>query len=193
MFADEIADGECDFEYLEECFPQQIKIAKIGDTEDLIRDLYETVMARSEGSKSTDERIFLMFFGINRARRLRTSKIYDDDRDNLSTIEMLQKILTYGPKLGVNSIVWGEGLRSIEYMLGDRYDGMFDKRIAYGLDDDSMDILVAESSAKSLRGKTAVYMDINNDVKNTHFRPYDIPARVWMERYSETYADIINE
>lgn len=193
MFADEIADGECDFEYLEECFPQQIKIAKIGDTEDLIRDLYETVMARSEGSKSTDERIFLMFFGINRARRLRTSKIYDDDRDNLSTIEMLQKILTYGPKLGVNSIVWGEGLRSIEYMLGDRYDGMFDKRIAYGLDDDSMDILVAESSAKSLRGKTAVYMDINNDVKNTHFRPYDIPARVWMERYAETYADIIIE
>ena len=93
----------------------------------------------------------------------------------------------------MNSIVWGEGLRSIEYMLGDRYDGMFDKRIAYGLDDDSMDILVAESSAKSLRGKTAVYMDINNDVKNTHFRPYDIPARVWMKRYSETYADIINE
>lgn len=192
MFGDEIADGECDFEYLEECFPQQIKIAKIGDTEDLIRDLYETVMARSDGSKSTDERIFLMFFGINRARRLRTSKIYNDDRDNLSTIEMLQKILTYGPKLGVNSIVWGEGLRSIEYMLGDRYDGMFDKRIAYGLDDDSMDILVAEISAKSLSGKTAVYMDINNAVKNTHFRPYDIPARIWMERYSETYADIIN-
>lgn len=193
MFADEIADGECDFEYLEECFPQQIKIAKIGDAEDLIRDLYETVMARSEGSMSTDERVFLMFFGINRARRLRTSKIYDDDRDDLSTIEMLQKILTYGPKLGVNSIVWGEELRGIEHMLGDRYDGMFDKRIAYGLDDDSMDILVAEISAKSLRGKTAVYMDISNDVKNTHFRPYDIPAKVWMEKYSETYADIINE
>lgn len=193
MFADEISDDECDFEYLEECFPQQIKIAKIGDTEELIRDLYETVMARSEGSKSSDERIFLMFFGINRARRLRTSKIYDDDRDGLNTIEMLQKILTHGPKLGVNSIVWGEGLRSIEYMLGDRYDGMFDKRIAYGLDDDSMDILVAESSAKSMRGKSAVYMDISNDVKNTHFRPYDIPARVWMERYAETYADVINE
>ena len=134
-----------------------------------------------------------MFFGINRARRLRTSKIYDDDRDDLSAIEMLQKILTYGPKLGINSIVWGEGLHSIEYMLGERYDGMFDKRIAYGLDDDSMDILVAESSGKSLRGKSAVYMDISNDVKNTHFRPYDIPARVWMERYAETYTDVINE
>lgn len=193
MFADEISDEECDFEHLEQCFPQQIKVAKVGDTQDLIRDLYETVMARSEGSKSADERIFLMFFGINRARRLRTSKIYDDERDGMSAIEMLQKILMHGPKFGVNSIVWGEGLRSIEYMLGDRYEGMFDKRIAYGLDDDSMDILVAESSAKSLRGKTAVYMDINNDVKNTHFRPYDIPARVWMERYAEAYADVINE
>lgn len=193
IFADEISDDECDFEYLEECFPQQIKIAKIGDTEELIHDLYETVMARSEGSKSAYERIFLMFFGINRARRLRISKIYDDDRGGLNTIEMLQKILTHGPKLGVNSIVWGEGLRSIEYMLGDRYAGMFDKRIAYRLDDDSMNILVDESSAKSLRGKTAVYMDINNDVKNTHFRPYDIPARVWVKRYAETYTDVINE
>lgn len=193
MFADEISDDECDFGYLEECFQNQIEIAKVGDAEDLIRDLYEIVMARSDGSKPTDERIFLMLFGINRARRLRTSKIYDDDRDDLNAIEMLQKILTYGPKLGINSIVWGEGLHSIEYMLGERYDGMFDKRIAYGLDDDSMDILVAESSGKSLKGKSAVYMDISNDVKNTHFRPYDIPAKVWMERYAETYADVINE
>ena len=114
MFADEISDDECDFGYLEECFQNQIEIAKVGDAEDLIRDLYEIVMARSDGSKPTDERIFLMLFGINRARRLRTSKIYDDDRDDLNAIEMLQKILTYGPKLGINSIVWGEGLHSIE-------------------------------------------------------------------------------
>ena len=78
-------------------------------------------------------------------------------------------------------------------MLGDRYDSMFDKRIAYGLDEDSMDILVAESESKSLRGKTAVYMDIARDVKNTHFRPYDVPAKVWVERYAETYDEIVKE
>lgn len=193
LFADEISDDECDFEYLKECFPRQIELSKVGDSEEVIRNLYETVLARSEGRESCNERIFLMFFGINRARMLRSGKLYDDDHDTLSTIEKLQKILTYGPKYGVNSIIGGESLHSIEYMLGDRYDGLFGKRIAFGLDDDSMDILVAESSPKSLRGKTAVYMDINNDIKNTHFRPYDIPAKYWMDKYATAYARTITE
>ena len=66
-------------------------------------------------------------------------------------------------------------------------------QIAYGLDDDSMDSLVAETEAKAMRGKTAVYMDIGRDVKNTHFRPYDVPAKVWVERYAEVYDEVINE
>lgn len=194
LFADELTDEECDFEYLESQFPQQVKLAKIGDAEELITSLYETVVGRSEGRMSSDERIFFMFFGINRARRLRTGRIYDEDRNGeLSAIEMLQKIIVNGPKYGVNSIVWGESLKSIELMLGDRYDSMFDKRIAFGLDEDSMDILVAESEAKAIRGKTAVYMDIARDVKNTHFRPYDVPAKVWIERYAETYEEVIGE
>lgn len=194
LFADELTDEECDFEYLESQFPQQVKLAKIGDTEEMISSLYETVVGRSEGRMPSDERIFLMFFGINRARRLRTGRIYDEDRNGeLSAIEMLQKIILNGPKYGINSIVWGESLKSIELMLGDRYDSMFDKRIAFGLDEESMDILVAESEAKAIHGKTAVYMDIARDVKNTHFRPYDVPAKVWIERYAETYEEVIGE
>lgn len=194
LFADELSDEECDFDFFESQFPQQVKIAKVGDCEELITSLYETVLGRLEGTLPVSERIFLMFFGINRARRLRTGRIYEEDYGGeLSPIEMLQKIIVKGPKYGVNSIVWGESIRSIEMMLGDRYDSMFDKRIAYGLDEESMDILVAESQAKSLRGKTAVYMDIDRDVKNTHFRSYDVPAKIWVERYAEVYDEVINE
>ena len=135
-----------------------------------------------------------MFFGINRAKRLRNSSLYSDDGNgDLSPIEKLQKILSYGPKQNVNSVIWSESRRSVENMLGDRYESLFDKRIAYGLDDDSMEDLVGESEAKALRGRTAIYMDVSRDVKNTHFRPYDIPARVWVERYAEVYGEVINE
>lgn len=194
LFADELSNGECSFDGLEAQFPKQIKVAKVSDAEELIASLYETVLGRAEGKLLSDERVFLMFFGINRARRLRTGRIYEDDRDGeLSPIEKLQKIITFGPKYGVNCIVWGESVRSIELMLGDRYESMFDKRIAYGLDEESMDVLVAESDTKALKGKTAVYMDIARDVKNTHFRPYDVPAMVWVERYAEVYDEIVNE
>ncbi len=193
LFADEISDDECNFRYLRDSFKNQIEITGVGDIEGMINTVYDEVMARSEGRKSTADRLFLMFFGINRARKLRTHRIYDDDSDGLSTLEKLHRILTYGPKLGVSSIVWGEGIRSIENILGDSYDGMFGKRIAYDLDDDSMDNLVSEAPSKNLKGKSAVYMDINNDVRNTHFRPYDIPAKEWIDRYSVAYEKAISE
>lgn len=179
LFADELSDGECDFDYLEEQFPQQVKVAKIGAAEELLSSLYDTMISRSEGLVPSTERIFLMFFGINRARKLRNGGMYDtDSNDEMSALEKLLKILKNGPKNGINSILWGESYRSIELMLGDSFDALFGKRIAYGLDSDIMDFLVAETDTKSLNGQTAVYMDVNTDVKNTHFRPYDIPAKV---------------
>lgn len=194
LFADELLDGECDFDYLEEQFPQQVKVAKVGDAERLISSVYDTMIARSEGQNPPTERIFLMFFGINRARRLRNSGMYDNDsNDEMSAFEKLLKILKSGPQNGINTILWGESHRSIELMLGDSYDTLFDKRIAYGLDSDIMDFLVAETDTKSLNGQTAVYMDVNTDVKNTHFRPYDVPAKVWVERYAEVYDRTVNE
>lgn len=171
LFADELSDGECDFDYLEEQFPQQVKVAKIGAAEELLSSLYDTMISRSEGLVPSTERIFLMFFGINRARKLRNGGMYDtDSNDEMSALEKLLKILKNGPKNGINSILWGESYRSIELMLGDSFDALFGKRIAYGLDSDIMDFLVAETDTKSLNGQTAVYMDVNTDVKNTHFK-----------------------
>lgn len=194
LFADELADGDCDFDYLEECFEKQIKVAKIGEASNMIESIYDTVMARAEGSASSDERIFLLFFGLDRARRLRQVKVYDNDAsDELTPMEMLQKILQYGPKYSVNSIIWSEGVRGVSLMLGDRYESLFDKRIAFRLNDDDMDLLVAETSNKLLGSQTAVYMDVSCDIKNTHFRPYEIPTKVWMDDYSEVYEEVINE
>ena len=80
------------------------------------------------------------------------------------------------------AIVWSESVHGLERLLGDRCQRLFDKRIAYRLDEASMDQLVMEED--EAEGKTAVYMDIRQDVRNTHFRPYDLPARVWMEDYA---------
>lgn len=194
MLAEELTDGECDFDFLESQFPKQVKVAKIGEAENLISSLHEVLLKRAEGTVPAKERIFLLFFGINRARRLCTDGMYSgDENGELSPIGMLQKILSIGPRYGINSILWGESIHGIEFVLGERYASMFDKRIAYGLDEESMDILVAESDVKALRGKTAVYIDISTDVRNTHFRPYDVPAKVWIERYAETYDEIVKE
>lgn len=192
MFDDELSGRECDFDHMESCFSKQVRIAKISDIEDMITSLYEIVTGRSEGTMPDTERLFFMFFGINRARKLLTGKIYEDNHaDELSPIEKLKIIISKGPKYGVNCVMWGESIKGIEYILGEGFESMFGKRIAYGTDEDSMNHLVSESDAKTIRGKTAVYLDIDNDIKNTHFRPYEIPAKSWVERYAEKYEEII--
>lgn len=197
LLADDISEDDCNFDYLEEQFPQQVRIAKIrnDEIEQVIESLYNNLISRSEGATSKDNKVFLLFFGINRARKLKSSNIYEEDRDGeVSTIDMLQKILCNGPKNGIHSIVWGESVKGIEGILGDRFGALFDKRIAYDLDAEAMETLVAEEDSSMFKGKTktAVYLDINNDIKNTHFRPYEIPAKVWIERFSEVYHSIVD-
>jgi conserved hypothetical ATP-binding protein len=194
MFSEDLADGECDFDFLEGCFPQQIRLAKMQDIEDLIKSVYEVVMGRIDGTHTSEDRVFLMLFGINRARKLQYSRMYENESEGeLNLSEMLREIVRLGPQCGVNTIVWGESIRGVEMTFGEKYDALFDKRIAYGLDKESMEILVAENDSESISGKTAIYMDFAKDVKNSRFRPYDIPAKIWVERYSEVYREIINE
>ena len=193
LFAGELLGEECSFDYLESRFPKQIKVIKKENLEEFIESLYETFVKRSEGVFPSSERLFLLFFGINRARNLKAEGLYDEaPGDNLCSIEMLKKIIAEGPNFGVNSIIWGESLKGVENKLGEHFGTMFDKRIAYELDENSMDILVAETETEDNNGHTAVYLDNLKDIKNTHFRPYDVPAETWIERYSEVYNDIVN-
>ncbi len=180
---------ECNFDYLEEKFGSCISVVKMDKIETLLSALYDMLQKRIEDPSEYESREFLMFFGVNRARRICAGSIYEgDSEDELTAVEKLQRILLKGPKHGINSICWGESIKAIESVIGDRYEFMFDKRIAYNLNEESMETLVSEDDTKSLRGKTSVYMDIGRDIKNTHFRPYEVPSRVWVGKFAEAFS-----
>lgn len=194
LFDTDLSDEESDFTYLADQFPKQIKVASKAELVELISDLYETLLNRTEGQADSSERIFFLFFGINRAKNLVTGSMYDNEMGaELSPVDKLIRILKNGPKNGINTILWGESPRGAEHILGNQYYALFDKRIAYELDADYMDILVSESDVKAIRGKTAVYMGVSTDIRNTHFRPYEVPTKVWIDDYADAYDIAINE
>ena len=189
-----LTEDESDFEYLGNQFSEQIKVANVRNIDSIINETYEKMMRRADGEEPCQERVFLMIFGLNRARKLKSSRMYDNDYDDkISTLEMLNMIIRKGPRFKINCIVWGESYSGIEYIMGDGFESLFEKRIAYDLDPDTMNELVAESFSKSIKGKTAVYMDIGKDVTNTHFRPYDVPAKEWIKQYSQAYNKAVKE
>lgn len=188
---DILTDNYCDFDFLESQFPKQIKLVKYRNgVKELITDLYETVLGRSEGTLSVNERIFFLFFGINRPLCLRSESISEGNSGELSLKEKLQAIITKGPEYGVNSIVWGDRITGVEQVLGINYGSMFAKRVAYHVDEELMEILVDENETEALCGKTAVYINILEDIRNTHFQPYEVPSKDWVEQYAEAYRRI---
>ena len=179
------------FKHLESLFPHQIKRVGMREMVDLINNTYDTLTRRMDGDESSEERLFLMFFGINRAHKLTGTGMYEDGdvNDEKSSLAKLDEIFKYGPKLGINSIIWGENLSSVSKMMSTNINRDFAQRIVFSTDSDTMEQVVMETDAQSLRPTTAVYMNVDDDVKNTHFRPYEIPAKVWVEKIAKVYRE----
>ena len=186
-----LQNDTCDFDYLQEILPDQVTVVKVNQFEKLIDTLYRNVKARKQSGAFDEERIFVMLFGINRVKSLTRSRMYDDEMQTISTVDKINDIFKYGPEVGVNSIVWGENLTAIRRNVGDRVDGFFNLRIAFGLPEEDMYNLVSEEDVASVNEATVVYMNIVNDIKNKHFRPYTVPAKVWLGDFADVYIETI--
>ena len=185
-----IEPGNTNFKHIESSFPKQVKRVGMRDMNDLISVTYDTLIRRMDGIESTNERLFLMFFGINRAHKLVSGNMYEDSENGeMSTLSKLTEIMKHGARFGINCIVWGENLAATSKVIGASIERDFAQRIAFFTDNATMEQLVMEQNGNALRPTTAVYMNVDDDVKNTHFRPYEIPAKVWVDKIAKTYRE----
>jgi len=185
-----IEPSNTNFKHIESLFPKQVKRVGMRDMDELIGVTYDTMTRRMDGIEPTDERLFLMFFGINRAHKLVSGNMYEDSENGeMSTLSKLAEIMKHGAKFGINCIVWGENLAATSKVIGANIERDFAQRIVFSTDNATMEQLVMEQNGNALRPTTAVYMNVDDDVKNTHFRPYEIPAKVWVDKIAKTYRE----
>lgn len=185
-----IEPSNTNFKHIESLFPKQVKRVGMRDMDELIGVTYDTLTRRMDGIEPTDERLFLMFFGINRAHKLVSGNMYEDSESGeMSTLSKLAEIMKHGAKFGINCIVWGENLAATSKVIGANIERDFAQRIVFSTDNATMEQLVMEQNGNALRPTTAVYMNVDDDVKNTHFRPYEIPAKVWVDKIAKTYRE----
>lgn len=185
-----IEPSNTNFKHIESLFQKQVKRVGMRDMDELIGVTYDTLTRRMDGIEPTGERLFLMFFGINRAHKLVSGNMYEDSEGGeMSTLSKLAEIMKHGAKFGINCIVWGENLAATSKVIGANIERDFAQRIVFSTDNATMEQLVMEQNGNALRPTTAVYMNVDDDVKNTHFRPYEIPAKVWVDKIAKTYRE----
>lgn len=179
------------FTQMEARFGNQVQRETLKNMNRLIDQTYETMLRRMDGQEESDKRLFLMIFGVNRAHKLGRNDAYEKEWDgSVSTQEKLMEILKRGAKLGIHTILWGETLSGTERIIGKGYSRDCSKRVAFSTDTATLETLVEERTDKILRASTAVYMNIETDLKNTRFRPYEVPAKVWIDKFAQVYQQI---
>ena len=147
-------------------------------------DLLDGVkMLDEEINNSTDNtRHFVIFDGINRAKRLFDS----EDQYSMRPIEILKKMFKIGPEKGYHFIVWANDPIAFNDYYGDSLRS-FDNRIVYDLDDDLFRAYVIESRLKTQsRSDVVVY---NPDEDNMKIRIYDLPQQKWYDNFVSRIND----
>lgn len=181
-----------DFEHLEMVFNGQIKRTKMYNMEDNISNAYDALIRRMNGEEEVKERLFFMFFGLNRAHKLINENMYDDTDFEKTALEKLNRLIEDGAKYGINVIIWGENLEGTSRIIKQNFERYFTQRVTFDTEPKISEQLVMEHNSKTLRSTTAIYMNMDTDVKNTHFRPYELPDKAWIEKFADVLQDITN-
>lgn len=177
-------------------FESQIERFKFKEVGDAIDSLYSILQDRKDkGVDASYEKLFIVFFGIDRAKVMRSDdSLYDisSGANDISIHDKYRELILDGNKYGICTIVWTQNFNIFKKMFGNILDKGFDKRIAYNISNEAMEDLVNESEPEKLNNRTAVYMDINS-VRNKHFRRYETLQYEWIRKYAEAYHEYASQ
>lgn len=152
---------------------------EVVDSDNLINGLEVLQSSLAQG-----DRHFVIFYGLNRARRLmQASNGYASmPRD------LLVSLMQNGPANGMNFIVWANDAQMYQRDYNDTLP-LFDYRLGFNMDTNSYQNLLGYSVRMNQNGQpdveegdlNAVYFDINDE--NRKIRLYDAPTNRWFQDF----------
>lgn len=151
---------------------------RVFDRDDVVRGLQILQEELPAG-----EQHFVVFFGLNRARRLLMSSSYYDRLPR----EMLVDLLRRGPENGMNFIVWANDPALYLENYSDTLD-LFEHRIGFNMDPSEYAATINYAVRQSKDGVpreegelNAISFNINDE--NQKIRFYGMPTRDWIDRF----------
>lgn len=176
------------FDYLSTSFDNQISHSDLSNYEEMINDTFLNLRARQQGNYDKNERLFLIFFGIDNASSLYQDMYDEDDEGEMSTAKKLESIVKDGPENGINSIFWTHNYGRLKRIINNTVlTRCFKKIMFFGDNEEDCEILINKSPNESVRINKAVMFKDRDKVNVSVFRPYEIPDRDWVDTISDTY------
>ena len=137
--------------------------------------------------------IYLVVFGLQRARDLRAEDDYSFDTDEESQPNSSQKfttILREGPSLGIHSVVWSDTYGNLMRILERRTLRDFVNKVVFQMGADDSSNLIDTPIASKL-GRHRAFLSNEDEGQLEKFRPYDLPSSKWLESVMQILASRI--
>ncbi len=157
------------FGQLVRALPEKIRVYHASDVLDGLDVLEKELPAK--------RRQFVVFFGLNRARRL----LVQPDAYTQAPRERFVSLLQRGPENNMNFIVWAN---SAENLLSAYKDALpcFEQRLVGDIPAEQLEALTYTAAPVNMKQKNAVYFDMDS-AENPKIRLYEQPTDGWVRDF----------
>ena len=157
--------------------PEKIRVYHAGDVLDGL-DMLEKELP-------VGRRQFVVFFGLNRARRL----LIQPDAYTQAPREKFVSLLQRGPENNMSFIVWANSTENFLSLYRDVLP-CFEQRLVGGIPEEQLAELVIGQAPANMKPKNAVYFDMDA-TETPKIRLYDQPTDSWMRQFIRRLQDAI--
>lgn len=174
---------------IESLFPNEIKIVDRKDLPYLLESLNNLLHLAIEEEKQVEIDNYLLIFGLQRIRELRTSSnSYLDwrQKEEKSPVDYLMNILREGPELGVHLLIWCDTVGNLQRSIDRRVINDISFRIAGVMSEqESVQILDGPDAARIDKPNRLLYYNLEEPGEPEKIRPYTIEDLAWLESIIE--------
>jgi len=185
----EASEGESVLQRFCACLPSSVRFVLARRLAEAVAQVAETVSARTRDDGPGGPMLYLVIFGLQRARDLRRN---DDvawrgrDGGASTPSEQLARILTDGPEVGVHFLGWSDTPAAFNQVVDRKTVGEVGLRVALSLSErESQDFLDSPAASKLGPHRALLFDDERIGVLEK-FRPYGPPTPQWMDRVRRT-------
>lgn len=168
-------------ELLRERLPHDVKIAKRPNLSSIIIEISDELENRKEEEESQKPSIYLLVYGLQRARDLRQDEepYARDTPESIPLSKRFSSILRDGPELGVHTLVWCDTYANVNRTLERGILREFDLRVVFQMSSEDSLKLIDSTQANKLSQHRALLFSEEKD-SSEKFIPYELPSKEWL-------------
>ncbi|MCG3209815.1 MAG: hypothetical protein FOGNACKC_03442 [Anaerolineae bacterium] len=186
----EFADS---FSSLAAMLPHSVEYGRRRKLVDFVSEISTELNQRLDNDESSlGSAIYLVIFGLQRARDLRQSDdfgfssfgIDNNESPAPNPAQQFPDILREGPELGIHTLVWCDTVNNLNRTIDRGSINEFEMRVAFQMGNEDSVNLIDTPAASRIGPYRALYYN-DEEGRLEKFRPYGLPSKKWLSWVDE--------